>query len=153
MFLNDRYLLVNQSICEVECEHEVRKCRNSLEQTPNLFSGLNTDSAEDENQGSGEQNDGECLGGSDACRPYQTYEVYDSKGQVDGQISAVVTCVKDTCSDKREYGKSKITVCFVCVKGGQSNEHGTDYKKSSELCAQTDNLDIEVTADACKCYR
>lgn len=134
MFLNDGYLLVNQSICEVQCEHKVRQCCDSLEQTPDLFSGLNIDSAEDENQSSGEQNGGECPRGSDACRPYQTYKVYDSESQVDGQISAVISRIEDSCGDKREYGKSEIAVCFVCVKCGQGNEHGTDYKKSSELC-------------------
>ena len=150
---NDRDFFVNQCICKVECEHKVRKCCDSLEQTPNLLSCLNADSAEDENQSSGEQNDGECLGSSDACRPYQTYEIYDSKSQVDGQISAVVSCIKNSCCDKRKYGKSEVTVCFVCVKSGQGNEQGANNKKPSELCAQTDNFDIEITADTCKCYR
>lgn len=148
---DDRYLVVDQCVCKVKGQDEVGKSGYTLEEHPDLITGLNKDSTEDENQRSGEKDDSKRLGVVDAGRPNQTDKVYDTEGQVDGQISAVPSSEENSCRNESEDGQSKVAVYLVCIQCCQCDEYCADLQQSAEATAEGSNVNIEITEDADQC--
>lgn len=148
---DDGYLVVDQCVCKVKGQDEVGESGYTLEEHPDLITGLNEDSTEDEDQRSGEKDDRKRLGVVDAGGPDQTDKVYDTEGQVDGQISAVSSSEENSCRNKSEDGQSKVAVYFVRIQCCQCDEYGADLQQSFEATAEGSNINIEITEDADQC--